>query len=209
MKLKYFGHACFTLTFLHTVLAIDPFDESVSYPPCSENCDVALVSHDHFDHNHVSSLKGEFTLIRTPGEYYVGGVHITALPCFHDEQQGALRGKNLIFLIEGEGLRIAHLGDLGHMPDSALMEKLKNLDLVMIPVGGTYTIDTPQAEALIKKLNPRCTVAMHFKTEDYDCNMATSAAFETDTGSVRMPRELEVNAGNLQQLPRFMVMNYK
>ena len=209
MKLTYFGHACFALQLEDVTLVIDPFDESVRYAPCTQSCDAALVSHDHFDHNHTASLTGDFVTIASAGSFQQGKVHITALPCYHDKHQGALRGKNLIFIMEGEGLRIAHLGDLGHMPDEALAQSLRDLDLMLIPIGGTYTIDTPEAEELIRRLNPRCAVAMHYRTEDYDCDMATSAAFEADMKAVRMPRELEICRENLGQLPGIMIMNYK
>lgn len=209
MKLKYFGHACFALSFEDVTLVIDPFDESVTYAPCTQRCDAALISHDHFDHNHTASLTGKFVCIRTPGEHRCGNVRITALPCYHDPLQGTLRGKNLIFLIEGEGLRIAHLGDLGHMPDEALCRQLANLDVMLVPIGGVYTIDTPQAEALIEALRPRCAVAMHYRTEDYNCKMTGCDAFASDTGAVRMPRALEINRGNLCDLPAVMIMNHK
>ena len=118
MKLKYYGHACFSLSYEGgPTLVIDPFDETVTYPPCDEICDAALLSHDHFDHNHVQTLRGDFVTIRSAGAYDVQGVRITAVDSFHDKKGGALRGKNLILRIEGGGLTIVHLGDLGHMPD--------------------------------------------------------------------------------------------
>ena len=144
MKLKYYGHACFTLCFADgTVLAIDPFDESVTYAPCDAICDAALLSHDHFDHNHVQSLHGDFVTIREVGHYEVRNVRVTAVPSFHDKQRGALRGNNLIFRIEGDGLTIVHLGDLGHMPDDTQLRAISGADVLLIPIGGTYTIDTP------------------------------------------------------------------
>ena len=120
MKIKYFGHACFALTCENgCVLVTDPFDESVTFAPCDIRCDGALVSHDHFDHNHTASLQGSFVTVKEPGAYEIGGAKITAVPSFHDDRGGALRGRNLIFRIEADGLSIAHLGDLGHMPDAA------------------------------------------------------------------------------------------
>ena len=123
MKLKYYGHACFSLSYEGgPTLVIDPFDETVTYPPCDEICDAALLSHDHFDHNHVQTLRGDFVTIRSAGAYDVQGVRITAVDSFHDKKGGALRGKNLILRIEGGGLTIVHLGDLGHMPDEKQLE---------------------------------------------------------------------------------------
>lgn len=210
MKLKYFGHSCFSLSFPGgPVLVTDPFDESVTYPPCDVACDAALVSHDHFDHNHTQSLKGPFEILSAAGEYAVGGARIRAMESFHDDRRGALRGKNLLFRIECAGLSIAHLGDLGHLPDEAQRAFLRNLDLLLLPIGGTYTIDTPQAEELIRMLRPAHAVAMHFRTEAYDFNVQTCEAFTRDMRAARMPREIEITRENLSALPEIMILNYK
>ena len=210
MKLKYYGHACFTLRFADgTVLAIDPFDESVTYAPCDAVCDAALLSHDHFDHNHVQSLRGDFVVLREAGSYEVRGVRITAVPSFHDKQRGALRGKNLIFRIEGDGLTIVHLGDLGHMPDEDQLRAIAGADVLLTPIGGTYTIDTPEAEEVIRLAQPKHAVAMHFRTPDYDFNASTCEAFARDMHAVRMPREVEITPETLSALPEAMILSYK
>lgn len=210
MKLKYFAHACFSLSYENgTVLVTDPYDESVTFPPCNIPCTAALVSHDHFDHNHVASLAGEFEVIREPGSYEVGGMKITAVSCFHDPEQGALRGRNLIFRVEGEDLTIAHLGDLGHMPSGEQLEAIKGLDVLMLPIGGTYTIDTAQAEELIRTVKPKLAVAMHFRTDEYEINISTPDQFIADMQAARMPREIEITAENIGSLPPVIVMDHK
>lgn len=211
MKIRYFGHSCFSLSYENgPVLVTDPFDESVTYPPCAIACDAALVSHDHFDHNHIQSLSGEFEVVRTAGVHQVKGVKITATESFHDPEGGALRGRNLLMRIEGEGLSIAHLGDLGHMPNAEQKAALQDLDILMLPIGGTYTIDTPQAEALIAELKPRRVIAMHFKTEAYPTiNITTCDAFAADMKAAFMPVEIEITKENLTALPEVMILNYK
>lgn len=210
MKLKYYGHACFTLRFASgTTLAIDSFDESVTYAPCDAICDAALLSHDHFDHNHTQSLRGDFVTIRQAGSYKVRNVRVTAVHSFHDKKRGALRGNNLIFRIEGDGLTIVHLGDLGHMPDDKQLQAISGADVMLIPIGGTYTIDTPEAEELIRLAQPKHAVAMHFRTPDYDFNTSTCEAFERDMQAVRMPREVEITPENLSSLPEAMILSYK
>ena len=210
MKLKYYGHACFSLSYEGgPTLVIDPFDETVTYPPCDEICDAALLSHDHFDHNHVQTLRGDFVTIRSAGAYDVQGVRITAVDSFHDKKGGALRGKNLILRIEGGGLTIVHLGDLGHMPDEKQLEAMSGADIMLVPIGGTYTIDTPEAEEVIRLARPKHAVAMHYRTPDYDFNTSTCEAFERDMRAVRMPREIEITPENLVSLPDFLLMRYK
>lgn len=210
MKLRYYGHACFSLSYPGgPTLVIDPFDETVTYPPCNAACDAALLSHDHFDHNHTQSLRGDFITIRSAGEYEVRGVRITAAPSFHDKQGGALRGPNLIFRIEGGGLTLVHLGDLGHMPNEVQQRALEDVDVLLLPIGGTYTIDTPEAEALLLAVRPRHAVAMHYRTEDYDFNVSTCEEFARDTGAARLPSEIEITPENLANLPDVIIMNYK
>lgn len=210
MKLKYYGHACFSLSYESgPTLVIDPFDETVTYPPCNAACDAALLSHNHFDHNYTGGLTGDFVTIRSAGTYDVQGVRITAVNSFHDKQGGALRGSNLIFRIEGGGLTILHLGDLGHMPDETQRGAMAGADVMLLPIGGHYTIDAAEAEALLKEVQPRHAVAMHFRTEAFDIDIATCDAFEKDTGAIRMPREIEITPENLATLPKTMILNYK
>ena len=211
MKLQYYGHACFALRFADgTTLVIDPFDPSIPYPVCDAKCDAALLSHGHFDHNYTESLTGEFVTINAPGEYSVGGAKITAVPCFHDKEGGAKRGSNLIFRIEAEGLTIAHLGDLGHLPNEEQLAALQGLDLMLVPVGGFYTIDTAEAEEIISLAKPRCAVAMHFKILAGDPNpISTSAVFASDMGAARVPNEIEITKDSVSALPAAIVMDYK
>lgn len=210
MKLKYYAHACFSMTYGDgTVLVTDPYDASVTYPPCDAECTAALVSHDHFDHNYTQSLKGHFETVHTAGTFDFGGVRITATQSFHDKENGALRGKNLLFRIEGEGLSIAHIGDLGHMPNAHQKEVLADLDVLLIPIGGTYTIDTKEAEEIIRELKPRIAVAMHYRTEEYGDCFEGPEAFEKDMNAVRMPREIEITCENIDQLPAAIIMAHK
>ncbi|HIR07466.1 MAG TPA: MBL fold metallo-hydrolase, partial [Candidatus Pullichristensenella stercoripullorum] len=165
MKLKWYGHSCFALTYADgTAIVIDPFDASVGYPLCKARADAALCSHDHHDHNYVQSLQGEPRVIADSAPCTVGGVRIHGLDCFHDEVEGAKRGRNIIFILEGDGLRVAHLGDLGHMPTPEMYAALRGVDILLVPIGGTYTITTPEAAALIREVKPHTAIAMHFKT---------------------------------------------
>lgn len=193
MKLKWLGHSCFELTLPGGVIVTDPYDDSVGYPPLRVKADAVLSSHDHFDHNHFEAVTGNPRILNAPGVHEVCGAKITAVPAFHDEVMGAKRGENLIHLIEAEGLRIAHLGDLGHQPDTdAQREALSDLDVMLIPIGGTFTITTPEAVKLIEAFRPRCAIAMHFKNRYCHFNISDETEFVRLTGATRLPNEIEI-----------------
>lgn len=205
MKLKWYGHSCFSMTFADgTTLVTDPFDASVGYPLCDARCDAAVVSHDHFDHNHTSSLTGNFRILNAPGMFEIGGVKVTGISSFHDDAQGAKRGTNVIYIVEGDGLKIAHLGDLGHRPDAALTAALQNVDVMLVPIGGTYTIDTPQAVELIERLRPRMAVAMHFRNRFCRFDISDEQEFAVRTGAAVIPCEIEIAPET--ELPEAAVM---
>ena len=193
MKLKWLGHSCFELTLPCGAIVTDPYDDTVGYPPLHVRADAILSSHGHFDHNYFQAVDGDPVILNTPGVREVCGARITAVPAFHDDAKGAKRGENLIHLIEADGLRVAHLGDLGHMPDTdAQKAALSNLDVMLIPIGGTFTIDTPTAVKLIEAFKPRCAIAMHFKNRYCHFKITDEAGFVRLTGATRLPNEIEI-----------------
>ncbi len=167
MLLTHIGHAEFLMEWENGVrLVTDPYDESCGYPVRTTEADAVLVSHHHRDHDAVSNVTGYARMIDREGETTVHpGIRITALTAAHDAEQGAERGMTLLFLIEAEGLRVVHLGDLGCLPDEKQEEILKKPDVLMIPVGGTYTIDAETAKRTAEILDARIIVPMHYRTK--------------------------------------------
>lgn len=166
MLILHHGHSEFLLETADGFrILTDPFDAHVGYPMKNVPCDAVTVSHGHGDHCFVEKAQGSIVVADEKGVTRLSS-HVTALgiPCFHDECEGGKRGKNLIFVIEAEGLRIAHLGDLGAW-DEALVEAIGHADILLIPVGGFYTIDAASAAALCKRIKPRIVIPMHYKTE--------------------------------------------
>ena len=131
---------------------------------------------------------------------------IHGLPCFHDDAQGAKRGNNIAFILEGDGLRIAHLGDLGHMPTPGMYEALRGVDIMLIPIGGTYTITTPEAVALIREARPHTAIAMHFKTVLCNLPITDEQEFVRMTGAKYLPGEVGITPQTLDTLPGAAVM---
>lgn len=174
MKLTYFGHASFLLESDGTSILIDPFDDKPGYPQPDVSPTAVTVSHEHFDHNHVATAKGTPKVIRglaAGGKDWnavrerVGPVAITGVATYHDTVQGEKRGKNTIFVFEAENLRVAHAGDLGHPLNAEQVSQLGRIDVLMIPVGGYYTIGCEEADAVVDQLRPRVVIPMHYKTE--------------------------------------------
>ncbi len=159
MKIKYLGHACFLLTDENKSLLIDPYkDGSVNgLRPIRVIANKVICTHDHADHSGV-----ECATILQPEEF-----DVQEIASWHDNQHGALRGPNKIFVITMGGLRIAHIGDLGCMLDDAQRAQLANLDVLMIPVGGHFTINATQASIIMHELQPKLTIPMHYRGDDY------------------------------------------
>ena len=194
MKLKWLGHSCFELTLSNGgVLVTDPFDPSVGYPVPNVRADAVLSSHGHHDHNYVEAISGDPEVLNTPGVHEVRGAKVTGVPSFHDDVKGEKRGQNLIHLIEADGLRIAHLGDLGHFPDTDEQKAaLSGLDVMLVPIGGFFTIDTPTAVKIIETFKPRCAVAMHFANDYCHFPVSDEQEFVRLTGATRVPNEIEI-----------------
>jgi len=166
MLITYYGHSLFALETAdgHTIVT-DPFDDSVGYMMGRLQGEVVTVSHEHHDHSNVSLVEGKPVVLRCEGSFEpLLGVRITGIPTFHDTQEGRLRGRNTLFLIEVDGLRLLHLGDLGHDLSQAACAALGRVDILMVPVGGYYTIDATQAVRLCHALQPRMILPMHYRT---------------------------------------------
>lgn len=177
MKLTWYGHACFLIEGNGVKILTDPFDKSVGYPIPQVTPDIVTVSHEHYDHNAVGSVKGSFLVVRGPGEHSAKGVKIKGVATYHDRSGGKERGKNTVFVLEVEGIKIAHLGDLGHVLTPAQVEEIGSVDVLLVPVGGTYTIDADDAVKVVNQLDPQVVVPMHFKTPHCQINIAPVEGF--------------------------------
>ena len=167
-KINWAGQACFQISVSNSRdhsadIVIDPFDEKIGLKVPNFSADIVLVSHDHHDHNNIAGVKGEPFVIKGPGEYEVKGIFIRGIPSFHDDVNGKERGSNTIYIIEAEGLKFCHLGDLGQkqLTDEQL-EKIDGVDVLMIPVGGKYTIDSSAAQKIIAEIEPKIIIPMHY-----------------------------------------------
>lgn len=166
MLLEYYGHSCFACTDgAGRRLIIDPYDPTVGYRVPDRPADVTLVSHDHFDHNHVAGVRGRTQVLRGGGERQVEGIRIRALLADHDAEGGSRLGHVTVFLWEMDGLVVVHLSDLGGPLSSDVRKALGRPDVLLVPTGGAdYTLGPAQAAALVRELRPRRVVPMHYRT---------------------------------------------
>jgi len=167
-KIYWAGQSCFQIEVSNSrdhsaEIVIDPFDEDTGIKLPNLSADILLVTHDHHDHGNIKGVKGEPFVVQGPGEYEVKGVFIKGIPSFHDDVNGKEKGKNTIYVIEAEDLKFCHLGDLGQkiLTDEQL-EKIDVVDVLMIPVGGEYTIDSSAAQKIISQIEPRIVIPMHY-----------------------------------------------
>jgi len=168
MKIKFLGHACFLITSGAGVKIItDPYATGgeIRYGEISESADIVTTSHDHYDHNNLSAVKGSPRIVREPARTEIKGVSIEGLQVYHDEYKGKNRGKNIIFCLGIDGLRVCHMGDLGHSLDANQVAALGKIDVLLLPVGGYYTIDAKTAKEVCGRLNPRVILPMHYRNE--------------------------------------------
>lgn len=204
------GHAKFLIELENGLrIVIDPYDATCGYPVTPVKADVVLVSHGHHDHSAVDTIPGMPRVIDKAGAYDLGdGVTVTAVEAFHDDAQGTKRGRTLLFSIRAEGLNAIHLGDLGHIPNAEQINALGTADVLMVPVGGFFTIDAAQAKETAELLQARVILPMHYKTRaNADWPIAPVEAF---TGLYDTPAEevnlLRVAEGDLMCQPHAAVL---
>jgi L-ascorbate metabolism protein UlaG (beta-lactamase superfamily) len=164
MDITYLGHSSFKIKTRTATVITDPFDpQMVGLKYSGVEGEIVTVSHAHHDHNATDKVSGIKKIVEGPGEYEIMGVSIIGYPSFHDAKEGAERGKNTIYVIEADGLRLAHLGDLGHVLSDDLVNQMGAIDILMVPVGGKFTIGPKEAAEVVSKIDPYFILPMHYK----------------------------------------------
>lgn len=183
MVIQWYGQSCFKISSGDIVIAIDPFSKDIGLAPPRFRADILLVTHEHYDHNNVDTIPDGVFIINGPGEYETKGVYVEGISTFHDAKEGKERGLNTMYKILVEDIKLLHMGDFG---EEALREEtfeaVGDIDILMIPVGGKYTIDGEGAAAIVKQLEPRYVIPMHYKTHGLKVSLDSADIFLKEMG---------------------------
>lgn len=164
MNITWYGQSCFRIQGKDVTLVTDPFSKEIGLKPPSGTADVVTISHEHFDHNNRDAIKGEPFIIDGAGEYEIKKVVIRGIESYHDSKEGKLRDGNTIFTILMDEIKLCHLGDLGQKNlDTEQLKAIGQVDILFVPVGGVFTINSKEAEVIISQIEPRMVVPMHYK----------------------------------------------
>ena len=211
VKIRYLGHACFQIVGSSAEVVTDPFT-GIGLPDPEAEADLVLCSHGHRDHSHVgkTAKPGAEVLVGFVGERTIAGVKVRGIPSYHDDDEGGMRGKNSIYLFEMDGIRLCHMGDLGHELGEDVLNSLGGVDVLFIPVGGFYTIGPETASEVADRISPGVVIPMHYRTPGHGPGFSRLSTVE-DFSSLRenvemVGGELEVRPGELPGSATTMVM---
>ncbi len=204
MIITFLGHSCFKIQDKigpdGVTLVTDPFNKETGLKVPNFEADIITVSHDHKDHNNTDALRGNPFIVSCAGEYDFKNVLIEGIDSYHDEVKGKDRGSNIMYRIEIDDISVAHLGDLGTILDNAQLEKLVGTDVLLIPVGGKYTLDAKKAVEVISQIEPRIVIPMHYKTDGLKYDLDSIDKFIKEIGLTPVYEEkLKISKKDLPQ----------
>jgi L-ascorbate metabolism protein UlaG (beta-lactamase superfamily) len=212
MKIKWLGHSSFLIESERGIKIItDPFDETLGYKLPRIKVNIVTVSHEHFDHNNVRGVKGRPVVFKGVVNRESHKMEFRGISSYHDSVYGGQRGTNTIFVIKADGLNLCHLGDLGHILDSDKLDEIGTIDILFIPMGGFYTIDSSQATQIIKDIKPKIAVPMHYKTEAIKFSIDPVEVFLSNKDNVQRleSSEFEITEDTLPKNTQIYVLQYE
>jgi L-ascorbate metabolism protein UlaG (beta-lactamase superfamily) len=210
MDINWLGHSCFRIRGRQAVVVTDPYPPDLGYSLGKQTADILTVSHQHPSHSYVQGVAGEPKLVTRPGEYEISGVLIIGIPTFHDMENGQKRGKNTAYLMELDGMTICHLGDLGHVLTAEQVEEIDDVDVLLLPVGGVSTIDASMATEVIRQIEPKVVIPMHYKTPALNRELGSVEKFLKEMGKERMDSQpkLSFTSSSLPANTQVFLLDY-
>jgi len=210
MEIVWLGHSCFRIRGKEATIVTDPFDKTLGYPVRKPTASIVTVSHNHPQHSFVDGVAGSPRVVSRPGEYDIANVFINGIATFHDNEKGATRGKNTVFFMEIDEVKVCHLGDLGHVPTSEQIEQMSGADILMVPVGGFTTLNAAAAAETIGLLEPKLVIPMHYKTDVVKMELEPLENFIKVMGlkEVVSQPKLNITKSNLPLEIKVLVLDY-
>ncbi len=214
MKIKWYGQACFKITTENgTRIIMDPYHDMLGYKLPQLEAEIVTTSHEHGDHNNVEAIGGAFEHIKETGMFSSAGIEIKGIETFHDKFSGAKKGKNTVYCFRIDGLNICHLGDLGHLLNPQQIQEIGRTDILLLPVGGTYTLDAADAAEVMKQLKPKVVIPMHYRTKALGVPgmiFGTAESFVKHAGlKSKKEKELEISLEDVNKKAGIVILDYK
>jgi L-ascorbate metabolism protein UlaG (beta-lactamase superfamily) len=209
VDITWLGLSCFRIRGNQAIIITDPFPPGLGYTLGKQTADIVTVSHPHPSHSYDQGINSEHRLVKGPGEYEISGVLILGIGTYHDSVKGQSRGKNTIYLMEIDGVNVLHLGDLGHVLSDDQVEEIGNVDVLLLPVGGVSTINAAMAAEVMRKLEPRVVIPMHYKTPKSDRDLEPVENFLKEMGQTQVEPcpKLNVSRTNLPLTTEVVVLS--
>lgn len=213
MEIVWHGHSCFRMIERGMASVVtDPYDDSIGYEPIKLKADIVTVSHSAPGHNNLDAVKGgEVHPITGPGEYEIGGVFITGLSTDNDKKKKAEGKRNTLYLFDFDGLTVAHLGDLDHVPSQAQIEALGSVDVALVPVGGGGGLNAAQAAEVVSLLEPSVVIPMHYKTDELTLKLDPVGKFlkEMGLGTLKAEPSIKLTKSSLPDETKVVILDHK
>ena len=210
MDISWLGHSCFRIRGSQATVITDPYSPDVGYSLGKPKARIVTVSHQHPGHSFTDGIGGNPKLVTGPGEYEISNVLIIGVATFHDEDKGSTRGKNTVYLMEMDEISICHLGDLGHVLTDEQVEELGSVDVLLIPVGGVSTIDAPVATEIVRQLEPKIVIPMHYKTPAVKLELEPVDRFLKEIGAhdISSQAKLTLTKSSLPTSTQVILLDY-
>lgn len=216
MKIKWYGHAAFLITSDQgTRIILDPYEPGafggqLSYGKINDQADIVITSHDHADHNYTKELPGAPQVVQGAVSKTIKGISMKGIPTYHDPSKGSERGANTVFNLKVDQMQVCHLGDLGHLLSDKELAEIGPVDILLLPVGGLFTIDSKEATRVAEQIKPRIIIPMHFKTEKCGFPIAPVDDFLKGKKSPKRPKTSETtfNSSTIPQEMEIIVLEH-
>ena len=210
MEINWLGHSCFGLKGKQATVITDPYPPDLGYSLGKPTAHIVTVSHQHLGHSYTQGISGEPRLVTGPGEYEINGVLISGIATFHDRERGQQRGKNTVYVIEVDEISVCHLGDLGHVLTAEQVEEIDDVDVLLLPVGGVSTINASMAAEIVRQVEPKAVIPMHYKTEAISRELEPVGRFLKEIGVQQIDSQpkLSFTRSNLPVSTQVFLLNY-